>query len=156
MRLIKFIKTMNNRIDNISIPTKDSACESWKLYFEALSNKYGTTNAREAWLYTFNQSGNTSCTKDKSFNAWAAKNKVGVADGVDKAIAGVSGIGQNIIGGIGSLTGLTPKLAAVALTGGVLIALFLIYRIAKQVQVKDVVSALPATKAALIAKQLKK
>lgn len=147
---------MSSRINNISIPDKDSSCESWKLYFEALSKKYGTANAREAWLYTFNQSGNTSCTKSKAFNAWAAKNKVGVADGVDKAIAGVSGIGQNIIGGIGTLTGLTPKLAAVALTGGIVLTLFLVYRISKQVQVSDVVSALPAGRAASIAKQLKR
>ena len=146
---------MSSRIDNISIPNKDSACESWKLYFEALSNKYGEANAREAWLYTFNQSGNTSCTKDKAFNVWAAKNKVGVADGLDKAIAGVSGIGQNIIGGIGTLTGLTPKLAAVALTSGLAIVIFLVYRISKQVQVSDVVSALPAGKVASITKQLK-
>ena len=146
---------MRNRIDNISIPDKDSPCQSWKLYFEALEKKYGTANARDAWLYTFNQSGNSSCTKDKAFNSWAAKNKVAVADGVDKAIAGVSGIGQNIIKGVGSLTGLTPKIATVALIGGVGISLFLLYRIAKQIQVSDVVSALPMGKAASIAKQIK-
>ena len=146
---------MSSRIGNISIPNKDSACESWKFYFEALSKKYGSTNAREAWLYSYNQSGNTSCTKDKDFNAWAVKNKVGVADGMDKAIAGVSGVGQNIIGGISSLTGLAPKLAAVALTGGVLISLFLIYRIAKQIEVSDVVSVIPVGRAATLAKQLK-
>jgi uncharacterized membrane protein YphA (DoxX/SURF4 family) len=147
---------MSSRIDNISIPDKDSPCESWKLYFEALSKKYGAANAREAWLYTFNQSGNTSCTKDKAFNAWATKNKVGVADGVDKAIAGVSGIGQNIIGGIGTLTGLTPKLAAVALSGSLAIVFFLLYRISKQLKVSDMVSALPSGRAVSIAKQLKK
>ncbi len=147
---------MSSRIDNITIPDKDSPCESWKLYFEALTNNYGETNAREAWLYTFNQNGNSSCTKDKAFNAWAAKNKVGVADGVDKAIAGVSTIGQNIIGGIGKITGLTPKLAAIALTGGVVLTLFLLYRIVKQAEIKDVISALPAGKAANIAKQLKR
>lgn len=147
---------MSSRIDNISIPDKDSPCQSWKLYFEALVKKYGVSNAREAWLYTFNQSGNSSCTKDKAFNSWAAKNKIAVADGVDKAIAGVSGIGQNIINGIGSITGLTPKVATVALIGGLGITLFLFYRIAKQVQVSDVMSALPAGKAASIAKHLKK
>jgi len=146
---------MNSRIDNISIPNKDSACESWKFYYEALSKKYGSTNAREAWLYSFNQNGNSSCTKDKKFNAWAVKNKVGVADGVDKAIAGVSGVGQNIIGGISSLTGLAPKLAAVALTGGVLISLFLIYRMAKKAEISDVVSVLPVGRVASLAKQLK-
>ena len=118
---------MSNRIDNISIPGKDSPCQSWKLYYEALVKSYGTTNAREAWLYTFNQSGNSICTKDKSFNTWAAKNKIGIADGIDKAIAGVSGIGNNIINGFGTLTGLTPKVATVALVGGLGITLFLLY-----------------------------
>jgi hypothetical protein len=146
---------MSNRIDNISIPSKNSPCQSWKLYYSALVKKYGTTNAREAWLYTFNQSGNSACTKDKSFNEWAAKNNIGVADGVDKAIAGVSGIGNNVIGGLGTLTGLTPKIAAVALIGGLGIALFLFYRIAKQVQVSQVLDALPIGKASSIAKQLK-
>jgi hypothetical protein len=146
---------MSNRIDNISIPDKDSACQSWKLYYTALVKSYGATNAREAWLYTFNQSGNSTCTKDKSFNTWAAKNKIDVADGVDKAIAGVSGIGNNIISGFGTLTGLTPKVATVAIIGGLGITLFLFYRIAKQIQVSDVLDALPMGKANSIAKQLK-
>ena len=146
---------MSNRIDNISIPDNDSACQSWKLYFEALVKKYGVKNAREAWLYTFNQSGNSSCTKDEEFNKWAVKNKIAVADGVDKALAGVSTIGNNVISGFGTLTGLTPKLASVLLIGGVAITLFLLYRVSKQVEVSDVIDVLPTGKAASLAKQIK-
>lgn len=145
---------MSNRIDNISIPDSDAACQSWKLYFEKLVKKYGVTNAREAWLYTFNQKGNSSCTKDKAFNQWAAKNKIAVADHLDKAVAGVSGIGQNIIGGIGSLTNLVPKLTAVALIGSVGIALFILYRFSKEVKPSDVVGALPASKVGKLSKTL--
>jgi len=146
---------MNNRIDNISIPDKDSPCQSWKLYYSALVNNYGTPNAREAWLYTFNQSGNSNCTKDKAFNTWAARNKIDVANGVEKAIAGVTGIGNNVISSLGTLTGLTPKVAMVAIIGGLGITLFLFYRIAKQIQVSDVMEVLPIGKAGSIAKQLK-
>lgn len=147
---------MSNRIDNIFIPDDDASCQAWKHYFEALTKKYGVENAREAWLYTFNQKGNDSCTKDKAFNSWAAKNEIAVADGFDKAVAGISGIGQNIIKGVGTLTGLTPKLAAAVLVGGVGIALYLAIKIAREISPKDVIEQLPAGKLTRITKTLKR
>lgn len=145
---------MSNRIDNISIPDSDAACQSWKLYYDKLVKKYGKSNAREAWLYTFNQKGNSSCTKDKTFNQWAAKNQIAVADNMDKAVAGMSGIGQNIIGGIGSITNLVPKLTAVALIGTVGIALFIAYRFSREVKPTDVIGALPIGKVGKLSKAL--
>jgi len=147
---------MSSRIDNILIPNEDSACQSWRNYFQDLTAKYGSKNAREAWLYTWNQKGNKSCSKDKGFNKWAESNEIAVADGLDKAVAGVSGIGQNLINGIGTMTGLAPKIGAVALIGGLGITLFLLYKFAKAVKPSDVLQALPAGKATSLFKALKK
>lgn len=146
---------MSNRIDNILIPDEDSECQSWKNYYKNLQEKYGTKNARESWLFTWNKKGNSSCTKSKEFNKWAESNEIAVADGLDKAVAGVSGIGQSIINGVGTLTGLTPKLAAVVLVSGVGLAIFLAFRIAKDVKPSDAMQMLPAGKVGSMLKGLK-
>jgi len=146
---------MSSRIDNISIPDENSLCQEWRNYYDNLQVKYGAKNARESWLYTWNQKGNSSCTKSKDFNKWAEKNEITVADGFDKAVAGVSGIGQNIINGIGTFTGLTPKLGAVVLVSGVGIAIFLMYRIAKEVKPSDALQMLPAGNVGSALKALK-
>lgn len=146
---------MNNRIDNIYIPQKNDPCQTWKNYFYTLKKRYGTSNAREAWLYTFKKSGNTSCTKDKTFNKWATQNKIAVADQLDKALAGVSGISQNLINGIESLTGLTPKVGAVVLIAGVGLGLFLVYKIIKEVQPNELIEALPSSKLSKMAKTIR-
>jgi len=147
---------MSSRVEDIYIPGEDSPCQAWKIYFDRLKKEYGTANAREAWLYTWSKKGNSSCTKSKEFNSWAEENKVTVAGGVDKAIAGVSGIAQNVIGGISSLTGLTPKLTSAVLIGGVGLALFLLYRIARETKPSDVMNMIPSARLGKLSRRVKR
>lgn len=146
---------MSNRIDNISIPDQNSLCQEWRTYFDNLKVKYGTKNARESWLYTWNQKGNSSCTKSKDFNQWAEDNDISVADGFDRAVAGVSGIGQNVINGIGTITGIAPKVATVVAITGLGIGLYFLFRAAKEIKPSDAIQMLPAGKAGSMLKALK-
>ncbi len=146
---------MSLRIDNIYIPDKEAKCQSWKLYFDALNKRFGKEKARELWLYTFNQRGNTSCAKDQDFNNWADKNQIAVANGLDKALAGAGKVGHNLIGGAASLSKLVPKLWALLLIGGVATVLFILFRLSKETKVDQIAEFIPAGKALKAAKLLK-
>lgn len=146
---------MASRINNIAIPISDSPCQSWKNYYHELEREYGAENAQEGWLYTWEKDGNTDCTKSREFNRWASENNIAVADGIDQAIVGVSSIGQNILNGIGTMTGLAPKVGVAVALGGTALGLYLLYKFAREVKPADVVSALPQGRAAKLLGGLK-
>lgn len=146
---------MSLRIKNIYIPDKDASCQSWELYYNELLTRFGEQKAREYWLYTFSKRGNSSCTKDKGFNDWAADNKIAVADGLDKTVAGVANVGHNILSGAGTLTSIVPKLGVVLLAGTVATVLYLMFRISKETNASELVEMIPAGKALKAGKLLK-
>jgi len=147
---------MPERIDNITIPDSNSSCQEWKNYYDQLEKEFGDTNAQEAWLYAWGVDSNDMCTKDAGFNKWAERNNIAVADGLDKAVASTSAIGHNILNGIGTLTGLTPKIGAAVLIGGTGLALFLTFRLAMQLKPADLLGMLPPGRMGKMANALNK
>ena len=93
-------------IQDIIVPGKEAPCESWRVYFKKLSQRFGKTNARMLWLKTWQVHGSSSCTTNAAFNKWLRQHQIDVSSAATRALADVGQIGSNILGVGKSLTGI--------------------------------------------------
>ena len=119
----------------IDIPTSESPCELWKIYFDVLAKKWNKDFARKAWLITWQSNGSTTCLTDSRFNNWLHKNDIDVSNAVTRIAADSSDLVGNIFTFGKNLTGTFSSLPKVALflgigVGGII--LLLIFNTIKQ------------------------
>ena len=143
-------------IDNIIIPESGSPCDTWRVYFSKLKKKFGSDNAKTIWLFTWAANGDSTCTTNSEFNKFLSKNDIDVSSAATRAVADITSIGDNILGGFKSMTKLVPIVAGVALVGVLGTVLVILFRTAKNAQPADIAQVVPQGRAAMAASKLLK
>jgi hypothetical protein len=134
-------------IQDIIIPESSSECSEWLVYFDKLSGKFGSDNARNIWLKTWTVNGSTSCTSNPTFLKFIQKHNIDVSNSATRAVADISQIGSNFLGlGKGITKALAIGVPAVMLSV-VAIILYFLFKTAKSTDAKDLAALAPAGKA---------
>lgn len=131
-------------IQDIIIPDQSSECTVWTVYFDKLESKFGSDNARMIWLKTWSVYGSTSCTTNPTFLRFTQKHNIDVSNAATRAVADISQIGTNILG-LGK--GVTKALAVgipVVMVSVIGIVLYFLFKTARTLEPKDLVSMTPA------------
>lgn len=116
-------------------PDSSWSCRDWKLYYEALRDEYGSTEAREIWNSKWAESplhinaDNFSCKYDASWRSWAdSKGLI-----YDHTVIGqfdswlydsVQGVGGAVSGGLDAVGFLTKNLKWIVLGGLVFVGAY--------------------------------
>lgn len=135
---------MSLEIQDIIIPDQTSVCAVWTVYFDKLQDKFGSDNARIIWLKTWSVYGSTSCTTNPAFLSFTQKHNIDVSNAATRAVADISQIGTNILG-LGK--GVTKALAVgvpVVMVSVIGIILYFLFKTAKTIAPKDLISMAPA------------
>ena len=125
------------------IPESGSACEQWRIYFDQLRKELGEENARLVWLITWQSNGSTSCTTNAEFNSWLRKNGIDVSSAATRAVADISSIGGNILGLGKNLTSMISIGVPITLGVILLIILYMLFKTAREVSLKDAAMMTP-------------
>jgi hypothetical protein len=144
------------KIDDILIPESGSPCDSWKVYFSKLKRKFGADNAKTIWLYTWSMNGSTSCTTNEGFNTFLKNHEIDVSTAATRAVADISGIGENVLGSFKTMSKILPVVAGVTMVAVLGTVLFILFRTAKEMKPTDVAALVPQGRAAMVASKLLK
>lgn len=125
------------------IPQSSDACELWTSYYDKLKQVLGKSHAKSLWLITWKQNGSQTCVIQPSFNRWMKKENLNVSNLATQSIADLSEIGQNIFGLGKSLSKVIAIGVPIVLGILLLIAISIIYRSSKEIDIQDIAMATP-------------
>jgi len=116
----------------IVVPSSESPCEMWRVYFNDLKEQVGKDNAKPLWLLTWAKNGSTFCTTNPEFNSWLSRNGIDVSNAATRAIADISKIGSNWLGLGKNLTKVFSVGIPIVAGAGLLIVLYVLFRKAQR------------------------
>jgi len=149
-------------VDNTTfeIPTSDSECPTWQIYFEELKKKWGKDFARKSWLKTWQKNKSLKCETSSVHIKWMQKNEVDSSNALTKSLANASDTANNISSLVKNTTGALAASPKIILYGSLAVGgltLLLVFNMIRKsdLTIKDVAGLVPGANAMKLAGQLK-